>query len=58
MYVVYISKEEKACVVADDFDLRNNRLRFKKGEDVVAIFNMDMIVGFDDLREVDGMFEL
>lgn len=58
MYVVYISKDEKACIVADDYELRNGKLKFKQkyGEDgvrVVAMFNMDAIVGFDDLSDVD-----
>lgn len=62
MFVVYISKDEKACIVADDWELRNGKLRFRQNcedkNEVVAIFNMDSIIGFDDLREVDGMFEL
>lgn len=62
MFVVYISKDEKACIVADDWEMRNGKIRFRRtnGEksEVVAIFNMDSIIGFDDLREVDGMFEL
>lgn len=62
MFVVYISKDEKACIVADDWELRNGKIRFRRTNreksEVVAIFNMDSIIGFDDLREVDGMFEL
>lgn len=62
MFVVYISKDEKACIVADDWEMRNGKIRFRRTNreksEVVAIFNMDSIIGFDDLREVDGMFEL